>query len=59
MSDGFSASIKMTVSFLTFILLMWWITFFDSDFEPFLHPRDKSYLGLVHDPFHVFMHLVC
>lgn len=42
------------VMFFLFILLMWCITFVDWHMLR-LHPRDKSHLIIVYDPFNVLL----
>ena len=44
--------------FLSFILLMWCVTLTDFHMLPFLHPRNKSHLLMVYDPFNVLLDLL-
>ena len=55
LSNAFSISIKIIMWFLVFILLIWCILHIDwfPYVETYLHPRDKSYLVIMYDPFKV------
>lgn len=62
LSNAFIASLGIIILFLSFILLLW-----DSIIDSllicicwlFLHPRNKSHLVRVYNPFHVLLNLVC
>ena len=59
LSNAFPASIEMLISFyLLFCYVVhhiYWLAYV----EPSLHPRDKSHLIMVHDPFNVLQNLIC
>lgn len=53
-----SASIEMIIWFLSFILLMWYVTFCWF-VAPSLPPRDKSHLTVVYDTLNELLNLAC
>ena len=56
LSNTFPAATKMIIWFLSFILLMWQITFIDV--KPSLDSWNKYYLIMVCDPFNSLLNLV-
>ena len=60
LSNAFSASVEMSTWFLSFILLMLCITFINLHMlnHP-LHPRAKSNLIIVYDPYNVLSNSLC
>ena len=59
LSNAFSASIEMTMWFLTFLLLVWYMTLIDLRYvEPSLCTWDESHLVMVYDLFNMLLDLV-